>query len=87
MLDVSGDSHTLVACRFVVFCVRVGIESDVLVVFSFQGVKEFSVPVGLDARVHVGLMVVGSVAVSEKGKLLRVVLCLVIIFYAPPPPL
>ncbi|KAG7275195.1 hypothetical protein CRUP_023783 [Coryphaenoides rupestris] len=32
-----------------------------------QGVKEFSVPVGLDANVKVDLLVVGSVAVSEKG--------------------
>jgi len=32
-----------------------------------QGVKEFSVPVGLDADVKVDLLVVGSVAVSEKG--------------------
>lgn len=29
--------------------------------------KEFSVPVGLDAKVKVDLVVVGSVAVSEKG--------------------
>ncbi|CAL8351256.1 unnamed protein product [Merluccius merluccius] len=32
-----------------------------------QGVKDFSVPVGLDAQVKVDLVVVGSVAVSEKG--------------------
>lgn len=32
-----------------------------------RGVKEFSVPVGLDSRVSVDLIVVGSVAVSEKG--------------------
>uniref|UniRef100_A0A3Q3EWC0 Methenyltetrahydrofolate synthase domain-containing protein n=1 Tax=Labrus bergylta TaxID=56723 RepID=A0A3Q3EWC0_9LABR len=32
-----------------------------------QGVKDFSVPVGLDAKVKVDLVVVGSVAVSEKG--------------------
>ncbi|XP_038662220.1 methenyltetrahydrofolate synthase domain-containing protein isoform X2 [Scyliorhinus canicula] len=32
-----------------------------------QGVKDFSVPVGLDAKVHVDLVVVGSVAVSDKG--------------------
>ncbi|XP_056134918.1 methenyltetrahydrofolate synthase domain-containing protein [Lampris incognitus] len=32
-----------------------------------QGVKEFSVPVGLDAKIKVDLVVVGSVAVSEKG--------------------
>ncbi|KAM3876987.1 methenyltetrahydrofolate synthase domain-containing protein [Diretmus argenteus] len=32
-----------------------------------QGVKEFSVPVGLDAKVKVELLVVGSVAVSEQG--------------------
>ncbi|KAM9860555.1 methenyltetrahydrofolate synthase domain-containing protein [Aulostomus maculatus] len=34
---------------------------------SSQGVKEFSVPVGLDAKVTVDLVVVGSVAVSERG--------------------
>ncbi|XP_025058902.1 methenyltetrahydrofolate synthase domain-containing protein isoform X3 [Alligator sinensis] len=32
-----------------------------------QGVKDYSVPVGLDAKVKVDLVVVGSVAVSEKG--------------------
>lgn len=32
-----------------------------------QGVKDFSVPIGLDAKVKVDLVVVGSVAVSEKG--------------------
>ncbi|XP_043562557.1 methenyltetrahydrofolate synthase domain-containing protein isoform X4 [Chiloscyllium plagiosum] len=32
-----------------------------------QGVKDFSVPIGLDANIHVDLVVVGSVAVSEKG--------------------
>ncbi|XP_010004560.1 PREDICTED: methenyltetrahydrofolate synthase domain-containing protein [Chaetura pelagica] len=32
-----------------------------------QGVKEFSVPVGLDGKARVDLVVVGSVAVSEKG--------------------
>lgn len=36
--------------------------------FLSQGVKDFSVPVGLDAKVKVDLVVVGSVAVSEKGK-------------------
>ncbi|XP_059206431.1 methenyltetrahydrofolate synthase domain-containing protein isoform X2 [Centropristis striata] len=34
---------------------------------SSQGVKDFSEPVGLDAKVKVDLVVVGSVAVSEKG--------------------
>ncbi|XP_017259728.1 methenyltetrahydrofolate synthase domain-containing protein isoform X1 [Kryptolebias marmoratus] len=34
---------------------------------SSQGVKDFSVPVDLDAKVKVDLVVVGSVAVSEKG--------------------
>ncbi|XP_047437164.1 methenyltetrahydrofolate synthase domain-containing protein isoform X1 [Mugil cephalus] len=34
---------------------------------SSQGVKDFSVPVSLDAKVKVDLVVVGSVAVSEKG--------------------
>ncbi|XP_058384409.1 methenyltetrahydrofolate synthase domain-containing protein isoform X2 [Diceros bicornis minor] len=32
-----------------------------------QGVRNFSTPVGLDSRVQVDLVVVGSVAVSEKG--------------------
>ncbi|KAM6057954.1 methenyltetrahydrofolate synthase domain-containing protein isoform 2-T2 [Chlamydotis macqueenii] len=32
-----------------------------------QGIKEYSVPVGLDAKARVDLVVVGSVAVSEKG--------------------
>ncbi|XP_074470056.1 methenyltetrahydrofolate synthase domain-containing protein isoform X1 [Sebastes fasciatus] len=34
---------------------------------SSQGVRDFSVPVELDAKVKVDLVVVGSVAVSEKG--------------------
>ncbi|CAL1604011.1 unnamed protein product [Knipowitschia caucasica] len=34
---------------------------------SSQGVKDFSVPVGLDDKVKVDLVVVGSVAVSEQG--------------------
>ncbi|XP_074864546.1 methenyltetrahydrofolate synthase domain-containing protein isoform X2 [Carettochelys insculpta] len=32
-----------------------------------QGVKNYSVPIGLDAKVQVDLVVVGSVAVSEQG--------------------
>ncbi|XP_008122824.2 methenyltetrahydrofolate synthase domain-containing protein isoform X2 [Anolis carolinensis] len=32
-----------------------------------QGVRDYSVPVGLDAKVQVDLVVVGSVAVSERG--------------------
>ncbi|NXS79134.1 MTHSD protein, partial [Erpornis zantholeuca] len=32
-----------------------------------QGVKEYSVPVGLDGKARVDLVIVGSVAVSEKG--------------------
>ncbi|XP_076989349.1 methenyltetrahydrofolate synthase domain-containing protein isoform X1 [Tamandua tetradactyla] len=32
-----------------------------------QGVRNYSVPIGLDSKVHVDLVVVGSVAVSEKG--------------------
>lgn len=39
--------------------------------FPSQGVRNFSVPVGLDSNVLVDLVVVGSVAVSEKGKLER----------------
>ncbi|KAK3570962.1 hypothetical protein QTP86_031236, partial [Hemibagrus guttatus] len=42
-------------------------KEDLRVCSTSQGVKEFSVPVGLDSRVHVDLVVVGSVAVSEKG--------------------
>ncbi|XP_036202090.1 methenyltetrahydrofolate synthase domain-containing protein isoform X4 [Myotis myotis] len=34
---------------------------------ALQGVRDYSVPVGLDAKVLVDLVVVGSVAVSEKG--------------------
>nr|XP_020465067.1 methenyltetrahydrofolate synthase domain-containing protein isoform X2 [Monopterus albus] len=34
---------------------------------SSQGVKDFSVPVDLNAKVKVDLLVIGSVAVSEKG--------------------
>ncbi|XP_060734811.1 methenyltetrahydrofolate synthase domain-containing protein isoform X2 [Tachysurus vachellii] len=40
---------------------------DLRVCSTSRGVKEFSVPVGLDSRVNVDLVVVGSVAVSEKG--------------------
>ncbi|XP_042665156.1 methenyltetrahydrofolate synthase domain-containing protein isoform X2 [Centrocercus urophasianus] len=32
-----------------------------------QGIKEYSVPIGLDGKARVDLVVVGSVAVSEKG--------------------
>ncbi|GAA6069828.1 methenyltetrahydrofolate synthase domain-containing protein isoform X1, partial [Tachysurus ichikawai] len=42
-------------------------KEDLRVCSTSRGVKEFSVPVGLDSRVHVDLVVVGSVAVSEKG--------------------
>lgn len=34
-----------------------------------QGVRNYSTPVGLDSKVLVDLVVVGSVAVSEKGKI------------------
>ncbi|KTF79039.1 hypothetical protein cypCar_00047219, partial [Cyprinus carpio] len=34
---------------------------------TLEGVKEMSVPVGLDDKVQVDLVVVGSVAVSNKG--------------------
>ncbi|XP_048887101.1 methenyltetrahydrofolate synthase domain-containing protein isoform X1 [Brienomyrus brachyistius] len=40
---------------------------DLRVCSTSQGVKNFSVPVGLDAKVSVDLVVVGSVAVSQKG--------------------
>ncbi|XP_027015033.1 methenyltetrahydrofolate synthase domain-containing protein isoform X1 [Tachysurus fulvidraco] len=42
-------------------------KEDLRVCSTSRGVKEFSVPVGLDSRIHVDLVVVGSVAVSEKG--------------------
>uniref|UniRef100_A0A4W3JCF0 Methenyltetrahydrofolate synthase domain-containing protein n=1 Tax=Callorhinchus milii TaxID=7868 RepID=A0A4W3JCF0_CALMI len=46
----------------------VGASKEMLRVCSTaRGVKEYSVPVGLDAKVHVDLIVVGSVAVSDKG--------------------
>lgn len=38
------------------------------IMFFLQGIKEYSVPVGLDGKARVDLVVVGSVAVSEKGK-------------------
>ncbi|XP_028665676.1 methenyltetrahydrofolate synthase domain-containing protein isoform X1 [Erpetoichthys calabaricus] len=45
-----------------------GATKDVLRICSTsKGVKDYSVPVGLDAKVKVDLVVVGSVAVSEKG--------------------
>ncbi|KAG7473539.1 hypothetical protein MATL_G00096970 [Megalops atlanticus] len=40
---------------------------DLHVCATSQGVKEYSVPIGLDEKVKVDLLVVGSVAVSEKG--------------------
>ncbi|XP_062404920.1 methenyltetrahydrofolate synthase domain-containing protein isoform X1 [Sardina pilchardus] len=42
-------------------------KEDLRVCSTSQGVKDFSVPIGLDAKVKVDLIVVGSVAVSEKG--------------------
>lgn len=39
------------------------------IMFFSQGIKEYSVPVGLDGKAQVDLVVVGSVAVSEKGKI------------------
>ncbi|XP_071236810.1 methenyltetrahydrofolate synthase domain-containing protein-like isoform X2 [Salvelinus alpinus] len=42
-------------------------KEELRVCSTSQGVKEFSVPVGLDSKVQVDLLVVGSVAVSEKG--------------------
>ncbi|KAM9301815.1 LOW QUALITY PROTEIN: methenyltetrahydrofolate synthase domain-containing protein [Gastrophryne carolinensis] len=45
-----------------------GASKEVLRICSTsQGVRDYSVPLGLDAAVHVDLVVVGSVAVSEKG--------------------
>lgn len=32
-----------------------------------QGLKEYSVPIGLEAKVKVDLVVIGSVAVSKEG--------------------
>ncbi|KAJ8343399.1 hypothetical protein SKAU_G00307280 [Synaphobranchus kaupii] len=40
---------------------------DLRMCSTSQGVKEYSVPIGLDAKITVDLVVVGSVAVSEKG--------------------
>ncbi|XP_066540439.1 methenyltetrahydrofolate synthase domain-containing protein isoform X1 [Hoplias malabaricus] len=42
-------------------------KEDLRVCSTSQGVKDFSVPIGLEAKVQVDLVVVGSVAVSEKG--------------------
>ncbi|XP_026855395.2 methenyltetrahydrofolate synthase domain-containing protein isoform X2 [Electrophorus electricus] len=42
-------------------------KEDLRVCSTSRGVKDFSVPIGLDAKVQVDLVVVGSVAVSEKG--------------------
>ncbi|KAM8945978.1 methenyltetrahydrofolate synthase domain-containing protein [Pelodytes ibericus] len=45
-----------------------GASKEVLRICSTsQGVKDYSIPMGLDAQVKVDLVVVGSVAVSEKG--------------------
>ncbi|XP_005995945.1 methenyltetrahydrofolate synthase domain-containing protein isoform X1 [Latimeria chalumnae] len=45
-----------------------GATKDILrICATSQGVKDYSVPIGLDAKVRVDLVVVGSVAVSEKG--------------------
>ncbi|XP_072926454.1 methenyltetrahydrofolate synthase domain-containing protein isoform X2 [Hemitrygon akajei] len=45
-----------------------GASKEILRVCSTaQGVKDFSVPVRLDAKVHIDLVVVGSVAVSKEG--------------------
>uniref|UniRef100_UPI00358F11C4 methenyltetrahydrofolate synthase domain-containing protein isoform X3 n=1 Tax=Myxine glutinosa TaxID=7769 RepID=UPI00358F11C4 len=42
-------------------------KSDLRKCITAQGVKQSSVPIGLDAKLHVDLIVVGSVAVSKKG--------------------
>ncbi|CDQ84290.1 unnamed protein product [Oncorhynchus mykiss] len=42
-------------------------KEELRVCSTSQAMKEFSVPVGLDSKVQVDLLVVGSVAVSEKG--------------------
>lgn len=39
--------------------------------YFLKGIKDFSVPIGLDDKVQVDLVIVGSVAVSEKGKTLH----------------
>lgn len=44
------------------------IEVSIKIFSVIKGVKEFSVPIGFDESVQVDLVVVGSVAVSEKGK-------------------
>ncbi|NXD77833.1 MTHSD protein, partial [Halcyon senegalensis] len=45
-----------------------GATKDILrICATSQGIKEYSVPVGLDGKARVDLVVVGSVAVSEEG--------------------
>ena len=64
-LKPAPQCHQLETHDRITRCMRL---SGCLTVASrLQGVKEFSVPVGLDAAVKVDLVVVGSVAVSEKG--------------------
>ena len=38
-------------------------------ILAFQGVKQFSIPVGLDSKMTVDIVIIGSVAVSSKGNL------------------
>ncbi|XP_067275911.1 methenyltetrahydrofolate synthase domain-containing protein [Pseudorasbora parva] len=42
-------------------------KQDLRVCSTSQGIKDFSVPIGLEDQVQVDIVVVGSVAVSEKG--------------------
>lgn len=50
-------------------CVLQTSNGDFFFGFLFlQGVRDYSVPVGLDGKAQVDLVVVGSVAVSEKGE-------------------
>ncbi|XP_051726999.1 methenyltetrahydrofolate synthase domain-containing protein isoform X1 [Ctenopharyngodon idella] len=42
-------------------------KQELRVCSTSQGIKDFSVPIGLDDKVQVDLVVVGSVAVSDKG--------------------
>ena len=45
------------------------------VLLMFQGIKEHSSPISLDSKVNIDLVIVGSVAVSKKGKEDCFVLC------------
>lgn len=71
MLMIVFHTHLQAELYFVfVFLTPSNIQPPLFCLVCFQtsqGVKDFSVPVGLDAKVKIELVVVGSVAVSEKG--------------------